>query len=217
MPCFWGDKRGDKGATVCRFKKSPLNLIKGVYTYGRWFEGVVMIDYFVIPELPNVQMFTCAKRRASLQVASCADMWLEANQQRIAPERLDLCKNCPLGAEHAGVKDVSLSPLRGVSVCARCQLGTTRLVKHHLCVSCYNREREFLIGKNSRGNKPVMHPQLYRLKLKILAGDSVEECKLDKAVDLTELVVAALRDVKKQVTFGFQSIAPNVRQMDLFW
>lgn len=217
MPCFWGDKRGDKGATVCRLEKMPLNLVNYVYTCWEWSEGLVMIDYFMIPELPDVQMFTCAKRRASLRVESCADMWREANQQRGTPERLDLCKNCQLGAEHAGVKDVSLSPLCGASICARCQISTKRLIKNHLCVSCYNREREFLIGKNSRGNKPIMHPLLYPLKIKILAGDVVEERKLDKAVNLTELVVAALRDVKKQVTFGFQSIAPNVQQMDLFW
>lgn len=175
-----------------------------------------MIEYFVIPELPNEQMFLCAKRKASFRVATCAEMWRTANQQRDVPERLDLCKNCPVGAEHAGVKDVSLSPLCGVSICARCHVGTTRLVKRHLCVSCYNREREFLIGKNSRGNKPIRHPQLYRIKLKILAGSTLSVCQLDRAVDLTEVVVAALRDVKKQVTFGFQSMPPNLQQMDLF-
>lgn len=176
-----------------------------------------MTEYFSMVELPDVQMFRCDKRRACLRVESCAEMWRGANYQRDAPERLDLCKNCPLGAEHAGVKEVSLSPLRGVSICARCEQGATRLVRRHLCVSCYNREREYLIGKNARGSAPKMHPHLYPLELRILAGDDLQLVKLDKAVDSKELIVAALRDVSRQVTFGFRAKSPCLTQGDMFF
>src|SRR5574343_988076 len=109
-----------------------------------------MVDYFELPELPGRQMFRCERRSATLQAQNCASMWRQAND-RGAPERLDICKNCPLGASHAGVNEISLSPLRGASVCARCHQGTTRLIRGHLCVSCANRFYERLKGKNAKG------------------------------------------------------------------
>lgn len=87
------------------------------------------------------------------------------------------CVGCPTGRQHAQ----ALSPahatsdlMRGVSrretraplACVRCGrngttagtrlLGRFRLVRGKtLCVSCYNREREFLHGKNAKGGTPV--------------------------------------------------------------
>lgn len=175
-----------------------------------------MTEYFTMVELPDVQMFKCPKRAATLRTTACADMWKSANYQRDAPERLDLCKNCALGAEHAGVKYVSLSPLRGVNICGRCQRNATRLIHRHLCVSCYNREREYLIGRNARGATPKMHPRLYPLELRILAGDLVETVRIERAVNSGELVVAALRDMSKQVTFGFRGVSTGLLQPELF-
>ena len=175
-----------------------------------------MTEYFTMVELPDVQMFKCPKRAATLRTTACADMWKSANYQRDAPERLDLCKNCALGAEHAGVKYVSLSPLRGVNICGRCQRNATRLIHRHLCVSCYNREREYLIGKNARGAAPKMHPKLFPLELRVMAGDVVEFIRIERAVSSCELVVAALRDMSKQVTFAFRGKSLEQVENEIF-
>lgn len=173
-----------------------------------------MTDYFTLPELPDKPMFRCERRQATLQVQSCAGMWTQANG-KAAPERLDQCKNCPLGAKHAGVGEISLSPLRGMSICARCHQGTTRLVRKHLCVSCYNREREYLIGRNAKGSAPKLHPPLHHLEIQYQAGDAIQRLVLH-AVSSEELVIAALRDTSKQVTFAFSSKRPELPQGDLF-
>lgn len=173
-----------------------------------------MTEYFELPELPGRQMFRCVKRQATLQVEACSGMWRSANE-RGAPERLDQCRNCPLGAKHAGVGEISLSPLRGASICARCHTGTTRLIRKHLCVSCVNREYEYRKGRNARGTAPVTHPPLLALEIRYLAGDRPARLAID-AVSPTELVVAALRDSSKQVTFGFHARRPELPQGELF-
>ncbi|BCP56239.1 hypothetical protein K32_48560 [Kaistia sp. 32K] len=173
-----------------------------------------MVEYFTYPELPDRQFFRCDRRKASLQVTACAGMWVEANG-KAAPERLDQCRNCPLGAKHAGVGEISLSPLRGMSICARCEQGATRLVRKHLCISCYNREREFLKGRNARGSAPVKHPQLHQLEIRFQAGPEIERVAMTVA-SRQELVVAVLRDTSKHVTFAFEAGRPNLLQGELF-
>lgn len=173
-----------------------------------------MTEYFTIPELPDQPMFRCEKRKASLKVESCAGMWRAANDKG-APERLDQCKNCPLGAKHAGVGEISLSPLRGMSICGRCHAGSTRLIRGHLCPSCYNRELEYRKGRNARGTAPVTHPVLHALTIKYQCGDELQRMALS-AVSSEELVVAALRDSSKQVTFAFSRPRVELPQGELF-
>ncbi|MBB3017637.1 hypothetical protein FHR70_000677 [Microvirga lupini] len=173
-----------------------------------------MVEYFTLEELPDRPMFRCERRNATLQVSACAGMWSEANG-KAAPERLDRCKNCPLGAKHAGVGEISLSPLRGMSICARCHQGTTRLIRKHLCVSCYNREREFNLGRNAKGSAPVKHPPLHNIEIRYQAGEVLQRLAMP-VVSSEELVVAALRDTSKQVTFAFSGKRPEMPQGELF-
>lgn len=173
-----------------------------------------MTEYFTLTELPDKPMFRCERLKATLQVSACSTRWTEANTKGAA-ERLDLCKNCQLGAKHAGVGEISLSPLRGMSVCARCHQGTTRLVHKHLCVSCYNRQREYLIGRNAKGSAPVKHPPLLSLEIRYRAGDKIERLAKE-VVSTDELIIAALRDTSKQVTFAFSQRKPVMVQGDLF-
>lgn len=173
-----------------------------------------MTEYFTLTELPDRPMFRCERLSATLQVPACAARWREAND-RNASERLDQCRNCSLGAKHAGAGEISLSPLRGMSICARCQQGTTRLVRRHLCVSCYNREREYLTGRNAKGSAPIKHPTLYPIEIQFQVGDAVQRLQL-RAASSEELIVATLRDTSKQVTFAFRSRRPMLPQGELF-
>lgn len=37
--------------------------------------------------------------------------------------------------------------------CVRCEVGSFRLVSRRLCASCYNRQREWSIGRNKKGGR----------------------------------------------------------------
>ena len=150
-----------------------------------------------------------------LQVETCANMWVAAHE-RGAPERYWHCRGCPIGAAHAGQAEATTSRLFAMSICARCDSGATRLIRGHLCVSCYNREREYLKGRNAKGNKPVLHPTLYPLEIRYRAGAEVKVKAIEHAVSTHELVVATLRDEPKQVTFACSVKHPPFHQGDLF-
>lgn len=173
------------------------------------------IQYFELPELPGRKMFRCEKRQATIGVEPCASMW-KSGHAKGAHERFWLCQGCPTGAVHAGVAEASLSPLYAKTICERCHRGATRLIHGHKCVSCYNREREYLLGRNARGNAPVTHPRLYRLSLRYRAGGVVKTTVRERVADPLELVVAALRDEAKQVTFAMMPPRSPLPQMELF-
>lgn len=159
------------------------------------------MDYFELPEIPGKPHFRCDRLRATLSVAACATMWRGGNQRN--EERLQRCKACPVGALHAGETAASMSPLMGQCVCARCHSGASRLIHKHLCVSCYNREREWIIGYNSKGTKPTKMSPLAARRIRYLCGGVPVTLALEHTKDTTELVVAALRDSRKRVVFAF--------------
>lgn len=161
------------------------------------------MQYFTIPELPDKPMFRCDKLNASLQVSSCASMWLSVNQPNSQASPTSRCKGCSIGANHAGVKDASTSKITGNAMCARCHRTGSRLVGKHLCVSCWNRQREYLIGKNRRGVPPKHHPKLYEDAVKVMMDGVVFVIRLPLVASRLEIVVSAIRDHNKQITFGF--------------
>ena len=130
------------------------------------------IEYFTLPELPGKPMFHCARRSASLQVSSCAALWSQTNNNK-SPECSQLCKSCPIGAHHAGEGDIAQSSLCGIPICSRCQRTGLRLIGHDICVSCWNRERECVIGRNARGRKPLNHPPLVPHAVTVMTGGNV--------------------------------------------
>lgn len=101
-------------------------------------------------------------------------------------------------------------------ICGRCEQGATRLIHGHLCVSCYNREREYLKGRNAKGNAPKYHPTLYAISLRYRAGSQVKTRTMQHVTCAAELVIAALRDEPKQVTFAALVRRPVLPQCELF-
>lgn len=163
-----------------------------------------MVEYFELPELPGKQMFRCERRNATLQVASCASMWKQANSKSTAECNMT-CRTCPLGAVHAGEGDAVMSQLRGIEICSRCHRVGMRLIRGDICVSCWNRAREVLVGKNARGRKPLNHPPIVPHEITVLTGKKVTTIKRQHAICTEELVIAALRDSTRQVFFGFHA------------
>lgn len=105
------------------------------------------------PPLP--ELFTCPRHPGGLRLTqtACAALWLRGR----AVERLDassLCHGCPVGARNAQGPEKAPSPLR--RACACCGDTERRFVPSSgLCISCYNRQREILRGRDRRGNSLV--------------------------------------------------------------
>ena len=171
-----------------------------------------MVEYFENPLLPGKPMFRCDRLSASLQVASCAGMWNEANAGGHPPERLFRCLQCPLGAEHAGVGDANMSPLRGTTICSRCHRTDLRLIGGNVCVSCQNRAYEWLKGKNAKGKAPVKHPPLVRRSVRYVCGGEVRVLARNLTASSDELVVELLRDSPKRVVIGRGCVGGGLRQ-----
>lgn len=173
-----------------------------------------VVEYFERPEIPGVAAFRCVKLSATLSVPSCAQMWRQANHDNV--ERLERCKTCPIGAVHAGETAASMSPFMGKCICARCQRTAARLIGKHLCVSCYNRQREYELGKNGKGSVPSKMKPLARRTVRYFAADEMRTLTIDQSSDTEEMIVAVLRDQKKRVVFAFNAITHGINQARLF-
>lgn len=85
------------------------------------------------------------------------------------------------------------------------------------CVSCKNREYEFLKGRNAKGTAPVKLRSLCRRRIRYMAGTEPRSLVVQHSLDTDELIVAALRDSPNRVRFGFgAAVPPSVRQLRLF-
>lgn len=148
---------------------------------------------------PGKQMFACDRLSATLGVEQCATNWSRAT----AGDGMLRCKGCRIGACHAGEDQPNMSPLRGCMVCARCQRGTNRLIFGWLCVSEYNREKEWRAKRNAKGSYPSrMRPLDQRTVAYTEAG---EPKRVTRAHTQTteELVFGVLRDASRAVRFHF--------------
>lgn len=161
-----------------------------------------MVEYFKIEDVPHQTYFRCERYSATLSVEACAKMWRAVNHD--GDEKNMRCRICPVGAVHAGETAASMSPLKGTLTCGRCHRIATRLIGKHLCVSCYNRQREWVVGKNAKGTKPSKLRPLHRRTLYYLAGGQPKFLTLEHSVGMVELMVAALRDCPHRVAFAFR-------------
>lgn len=134
------------------------------------------VSYFNVDYAPG-QYFKCEKQRCTLSVSGCA------SQYKKAKGGTSLCSGCEIGAAHAGEVLIYGLP---VKMCCRCGGTDKRLIHARTCVSCYNREREYMLGRNAKG-KPPIHARAVRMKdllvenlgmLKIMAASSAETMAL---------------------------------------
>jgi hypothetical protein len=172
--------------------------------------GVEMPVYFELDGglLPGVQHFACSRLRApTMSVTSCSARWQKANSADVDADRMSTCKQCATGAGHAGRADYNPSKLKGMTICGRCHTGATRLIGKHLCISCKNREYEYLKGRNAKGTKPVKLAPLDRRSITYRTGGAVKTRTIEHTADMTELVIAVLRDELSSVAFGYRAPA----------
>jgi len=173
-----------------------------------------MVDYFTMQNVPGKVFFQCDRMRAKLSTAACEAMWRKADEFNDGTN--GTCRLCPIGAVHAGEVAASMSPLKGSMTCSRCHRTAMRLIKRHLCPSCYNRDAEESKGRNGRGKKPVKIGRIDQRSIRYLHGDEPRTMVVRRSVDVDELLVAALRDSRQRVTFAFHAQPAAIMQWRLW-
>lgn len=174
------------------------------------------VDYFEYPGVPG-RYFSCAAHKASLSESRCAAMYQEAKGIQLGDmHSLEKCIGCPVGAVHAGDKVVQKKEsVVGRLTCCRCHEQASRLVCGGICVSCFNREREVVKGRNGKGCPPkpvdrfwmdeppdgkvvVTHPVV----LTVSVAGRVRAVAFERVADTLEAVLRSMRNVRDEVFFA---------------
>lgn len=229
-PCRCGDPFLDHKTIARQQRKSQRRRVKGAYAlstyvifsdltpsdvltfagmsaiYGAratralwWRRGGGVVDYFEFPGSSR-KFFRCDALSASLSVEACA--------QNFGPDSPRApCRTCPIGAKHAGKSVIRAHWLRNSDACARCQRPTTNrpwLILGIFCPSCYNREREWVRGRNAKGNKPsgIVPLQPRGLVSFSVDGGEGEIFARDRTLSMHELMFSAVRKSSTHMAFA---------------
>jgi len=150
----------------------------------------------------DLRLFRCEPLSANLSTVSCAQRHRDAQTATgDALARLVICRSCVNGAAHAGVSLIHYSWLYGSAVCSRCGHGTTRMVRHQVCVSCYTREREVIVGKNAQGKRTIHLRRVVRVDLHYRVDGAPRRHRLRHATGRIEAMAHVLRNTAGEVMF----------------
>lgn len=155
------------------------------------------IEYFKIEGIEG-DYFACERLRATLKVETCAARYKTA----IAGEVNIGCWRCPVGAKHCG-EEIKPRSIGESKLCARCLEYSQRIVHNRLCVTCYNRTREVLVGKNAKGTKP-RDLQIYPEQVRVMRDGTWRVVRINNTSKFTETVVSAARQ-EPGATFAWSS------------
>ncbi len=164
-----------------------------------------------------MKTFVCPRHTGNLTLStdSCAALWLRAKKARYEPgSTIGICKGCDIGAQHAGRKNEPVVPV--VAGCVRCHRASLRLVNNLTCISCYNRERELVQGRNARGCKPIHLAPLGPVSLAYRVGSRVSQVTLRRVSGMLEAELSVVRRLQQSVDFMRCSPVSGLRQLTLF-
>lgn len=176
------------------------------------------MEYFTIEGAPG-HYFNCSALRASLSSESCAGRFNAAAHE-------STCHACEIGALHAGKRVISRRAVPHL-LCCRCHELAPRLVAGGICVSCYNRQREVLVGRNAKGTPPNPAERfwggdscgktvrMHRITVGVVHGRSVRMKTRDHAADTLEAMLEILR-ADGDAAFAWSQPAARVGQLSLF-
>src|ERR1700730_307203 len=168
------------------------------------------------------RFFRCTILRSTLSTEGCSANWRRA--QRVSAEELGFtgkCRDCPIGALHAGESHVHRSRLFGAQICPRTRRWASRLIGNRLGVGAYNRQREWVLGKNAKGTRPQLVLESRRLGLIVGYGEENQryvEIRDDITADTLEIALIAfqaLRVVHGRVAFCRPRGGPAISTDDL--
>ncbi|WP_158933017.1 hypothetical protein [Acidisphaera sp. S103] len=155
---------------------------------------------------PALEMMRCDKRSMTLSKAGCARLWLSAQEDR--PKEWEgrfACIGCRVGAMGAGkpmpVTTEAVEAWR--NVCPRCRRPAQRMIGNRFCVSCWNRNREATVMKNSKGNPPqVLLARLHSEIVAVSDGAATRVVREESVVDLAEIIVLHARAATGALAFS---------------
>ncbi|MFM0165687.1 hypothetical protein PQR39_35295 [Paraburkholderia sediminicola] len=174
------------------------------------------LQYQTLEGVPG-KYFTCPSY-SLMSVGSCVRNFTEA-PGAVRSGRLQKCIGCEHGRVHAGAPKVEAAPkaqqsLQYRPVCCRCRrdgtaqgtrlLGRMRLVRAHtICVSCFNREKEVIAGRNSKGAKPKKWGGLFYTRAAYVEGGRAFVVDLtDPVIDRAEVALTMIRRGHKSVVWA---------------
>ena len=109
----------------------------------------------------------------TLSTSSCAERYRitqsQANQID-AGHQLFRCLSCDIGRTHADMGGIPMRHPR-MKDCFRCGRTDLRLIDLALCIGCFNRQREAVVGKNGKGSFPKQIAQQLRWVYAIVAAN----------------------------------------------
>lgn len=179
-------------------------------------------QYFPAEGAEHIRLFRCEPLRASLTPASCAKRYAE---QMDYP-----CADCAVGALHAARLGFRVTRDRTRAAhtrpCCRCRRHEFRLIGSRLCISCWNREREWKVGRNRKGGRPTIPLQTWEtlmaapggLGTRQLSGIAVQDLgSQDYAMTMAALNEAEVERVIKSIWPAAEIvvIGPAARQQCL--
>ena len=152
----------------------------------------------------------CGRRNMTLTHAGCGRLW-EAAQAKHAAKKLEpwegiaACWTCPIGARNAGREaEAVFEPAAALAcICPRCDRPASRLINGRLCISCYNRDREALVGRDAKGNRPVLCDQLHDERIVVMADGSARIESVPRVISPVEAMIRIARHAKAPVAFGW--------------
>lgn len=137
-------------------------------------------QYFPAEGAEHIRLFRCEPLRASLTPASCAKRY---------SEQMDYpCADCAVGALHAARLGFRVTRDRARAAhtrpCCRGARHEFRLIGSRLCISCWNREREWKVGRNRKGGRPTIPLQTWEALLTAPGGLGTRQLSGIEAQDL---------------------------------
>jgi hypothetical protein len=165
------------------------------------------------------QFFRCDAYRATMSTTACATRWRQAQHAtNYEAERLLKCRDCAIGASHAGERQVHRSKLFGAQICPRTRRWASRMISNRLGISSYNRAREVALGRNSKNTRPMLILEPRRLGVIVGYGSPEQryvELRDDITLDTLELAVQTLRVANGRVAFCRPRGGPSISTADL--
>lgn len=162
------------------------------------------VAYFTREGFP-ARVFECPQHRVTMMEVSCRAAYKEAKETGRDGRRAR-CIGCPIGALHSGETIQATSDTGRYGLfCVRCrrtsndctdsrQVGSMRLVRNLVCVSCYNREREVVRKQNAKGGEPRKWAGLRPITVIGVADDGTKTVlTLPMGIDMTEAILTLHR------------------------
>lgn len=153
------------------------------------------VEYFPIEGVPG-KYFECPRGVGTMTPTACAENFRRSKNRTRKYSRFR-CERCEIGALHLAekdgvpVSDVFVPAVSGKKICPRCLRPSSRMIGGVLCVSCYNRQREAMIGVD-RGRR-VKRKKPVPFRVMVFKETMTMVVQVDAAYSLLEAAITACR------------------------